>query len=70
MIGAYAVLKRGSRDRPRGKLVPSVKAMSDAIAAKADLWREIVKIGRTHMQDATPLTLGEEWSVTLSPIDF
>ena len=53
----------------RGKLVPSVKAMSDAIAAKADLWREIVKIGRTHMQDATPLTLGQEWSGYVGTLD-
>src|SRR5206468_13106590 len=32
------------------------------IAAKADQWKDIVKIGRTHMQDATPITLGAEWS--------
>src|SRR3954470_4969156 len=34
----------------------------DAIAVKVAEWRDIVKIGRTHMQDATPLTLGQEWS--------
>src|ERR1700753_2751823 len=44
------------------RLVPSVTALRDAIAAKAKLWDDIVKIGRTHMQDATPLTLGQEWS--------
>src|SRR5215831_4481032 len=44
------------------RLIPAVKALHDAIAAKADDWKDIVKIGRTHMQDATPLTLGEEWS--------
>jgi fumarate hydratase class II len=44
------------------QLIPAVKALHDAIAAKADEWKDIVKIGRTHMQDATPLTLGEEWS--------
>ena len=43
-------------------LVPAVKALHDAIAAKAAEWDGIVKIGRTHMQDATPLTLGQEWS--------
>src|SRR6202043_3714451 len=42
--------------------VPSVKALHDAIAAKADEWNDVVKIGRTHMQDATPITLGQEWS--------
>jgi len=44
------------------RLVPAVKALRDAIAAKAARWKDIVKIGRTHMQDATPLTLGQEWS--------
>ncbi|WP_428493690.1 class II fumarate hydratase [Rhodopila sp.] len=44
------------------RLVPSVRALHDAIAAKATEWDGIVKIGRTHMQDATPITLGQEWS--------
>jgi fumarate hydratase class II len=44
------------------RLVPAVKALHDAITAKSVEWKEIVKIGRTHMQDATPLTLGQEWS--------
>ena len=45
-----------------GRLIPAVQALHDAIEAKAALWHDIVKIGRTHMQDATPLTLGQEWS--------
>jgi fumarate hydratase class II len=44
------------------RLIPAVKALRDSIAAKAEHWKDIVKIGRTHMQDATPLTLGQEWS--------
>jgi fumarate hydratase, class II len=44
------------------RLMPAVAALRDAIAAKAQAWRDIIKIGRTHMQDATPLTLGQEWS--------
>ena len=44
------------------RLVPAVKALHDRIAAKAQEWQDIIKIGRTHMQDATPLTLGQEWS--------
>jgi fumarate hydratase, class II len=44
------------------RLVPAVKALHDAIDAKAKQWDDVVKIGRTHMQDATPLTLGQEWS--------
>jgi fumarate hydratase class II len=46
----------------RQRLIPAVKALHDAIAAKASEWKDVVKIGRTHMQDATPLTLGQEWS--------
>src|SRR2546430_15809990 len=44
------------------RLIPAVAALRDAISAKAQAWDDIVKIGRTHMQDATPLTLGQEWS--------
>ena len=44
------------------RLIPAVKGLRDAITAKATEWQNIVKIGRTHMQDATPLTLGQEWS--------
>jgi fumarate hydratase, class II len=44
------------------RLIPAVAALREAIAAKASEWDDIVKIGRTHMQDATPLTLGQEWS--------
>jgi fumarate hydratase, class II len=46
----------------KSRLIPAVTALRDAIAAKASEWKDIVKIGRTHMQDATPLTLGQEWS--------
>jgi len=44
------------------RLIPAVKQLHDAIATKVKAWPDIVKIGRTHMQDATPLTLGQEWS--------
>ncbi len=44
------------------RLLPAVTALRDAIDAKAKAWTDIVKIGRTHMQDATPITLGQEWS--------
>src|SRR5215471_2074573 len=46
----------------KGPLLPAVTSLRDAIAAKAEQWKDIVKIGRTHMQDATPITLGQEWS--------
>src|SRR3979411_282819 len=45
-----------------GRLLPAVSGLRDRDAAKAREWDSIVKIGRTHMQDATPITLGQEWS--------
>jgi fumarate hydratase class II len=43
-------------------LAPAVQALQGAIAKNAADWADIVKIGRTHMQDAVPITLGQEWS--------
>jgi fumarate hydratase class II len=43
-------------------LLPAVAALRDSITVKAESWKDIVKIGRTHMQDATPITLCQEWS--------
>ena len=43
-------------------LLPRVHALAEAIEAKAKQWRDVVKIGRTHLQDAVPLTVGQEWS--------
>ena len=42
-------------------LLPALDRLESALAAKADAWKHIVKIGRTHTQDATPLTLGQEF---------
>ena len=44
------------------KLIPSVNALAGAIEAKAQQWGGVVKIGRTHLEDAVPLTVGQEWS--------
>jgi len=43
-------------------LLPRLQRLGDAINAKSDEWRDVVKIGRTHLQDAVPLTVGQEWS--------
>ena len=51
------------------RLIPAVFALRNAINAKAIEWKHIVKIGRTHMQDATPLTLGQEWSGYVGMLD-
>ena len=51
------------------RLIPAVTALRDAMAKKSDAWKDIIKIGRTHMQDATPLTLGQEWSGYVGMLD-
>jgi fumarate hydratase class II len=43
-------------------LLPEVEKLARAIEAKADAWKDVVKIGRTHLEDAVPLTVGDEWS--------
>jgi fumarate hydratase, class II len=43
-------------------VIPDVAALRDAISDKAVRWRDVVKMGRTHLEDAVPLTVGQEWS--------
>jgi len=50
-------------------LIPSLSALRDSLATKSDEWSEIVKIGRTHLMDAVPLTLGQEVSGWVSQLD-
>ena len=51
------------------QLIPAVTGLKDAIWAKAREWVDVVKIGRTHLQDATPLTVGQEWSGYAAQLD-
>src|SRR6201990_2943772 len=44
------------------RLLPALKHLHTALAAKVNAWKDIIKIGRTHTQDATPITLGQEFS--------
>jgi fumarate hydratase class II len=50
-------------------MLPSVQALREALDAKAKAWNHIVKVGRTHLQDATPLTLGQEFSGYVTQLD-
>ena len=50
-------------------VLPSVRALRDALAEKADEWQDIVKIGRTHLMDAVPLTLGQEVGGWVAQLD-
>jgi fumarate hydratase class II len=51
------------------RVLPAVRALRDALDAKATAWADIVKIGRTHLQDAVPLTLGQEFSGYVAQLD-
>jgi fumarate hydratase, class II len=51
------------------RLLPSLATLKATLAAKSDEFKEIVKIGRTHLQDATPLTLGQEFSGYVAQLD-
>jgi fumarate hydratase class II len=51
------------------RLIPSLTRLRDAVAAKAEAWKDVIKTGRTHMQDATPVTLGQEWSGYAAMLD-
>jgi len=52
-----------------GRLIPAVEALRDALAAKAEAFSEVIKIGRTHLMDAVPLTLGQEFSGYVAQLD-
>ena len=53
----------------RGHVIPAVARLRDTLAAKAEAFRDIVKTGRTHLMDATPLTLGQEISGWAAQLD-
>jgi fumarate hydratase, class II len=52
-----------------GRLLPAVRELRDALARKSEEFSDIVKIGRTHLQDAVPLTLGQEFSGYVAQLD-
>lgn len=50
-------------------LVPALKTLRDALKAKSEAFKDIIKIGRTHLMDATPITLGQEFSAYVAMVD-
>lgn len=52
------------------QLLPSLRALKDALKKKAEEFDRIIKIGRTHLQDATPLTLGQEFSGYVTQLEY
>ncbi len=57
-----AAMHIAAAERVKNALIPAIRNVHDAIAAKAKEFNDIVKIGRTHLQDAVPLTVGQEFS--------
>jgi len=51
------------------KTIPALRRLRDAIERKSRKWTDVVKIGRTHLEDAVPLTVGQEWSGYVSALD-
>lgn len=60
-IAAYAMATQ--------KTIPALKALRESLNNKAEAWKDVVKIGRTHLEDATPLTVGQEWSGYVGALD-
>ncbi len=51
------------------RLIPAVSSLRDTLKLKADAFKDIIKVGRTHLQDAVPLTLGQEFSAYVQQLD-
>jgi fumarate hydratase class II len=51
------------------RTIPALRRLRDAIEQKSRRWADVVKIGRTHLEDATPLTVGQEWSGYVGALD-
>jgi fumarate hydratase, class II len=60
-IAAYTIVMQ--------KTLPGLRGLRDACRRKSELWQDVVKVGRTHLQDATPLTVGQEWSGYVGALD-
>lgn len=60
-IAAYSMVSR--------RTLPALRRLRDAIAKKSGEWKDVVKVGRTHLEDATPLTVGQEWSGYVGALD-
>ncbi len=64
-----AAMHIAAAERVKNALIPAIKTVRDAIAAKAKEFDDVVKIGRTHLQDAVPLTIGQEFGGWASLLD-
>ena len=60
----------GAAEEAANRLVPALEHLHAALQSKSEAWADLVKIGRTHLQDATPLTLGQEFSGYATQIKY
>jgi fumarate hydratase class II len=58
-----------ARKMAEEKTIPALRRLRDAFERKSKKWADVVKIGRTHLEDATPLTVGQEWSGYVGALD-
>ena len=65
-----AAIALACTDAVRTRVLPAVKALRDVLAEKSRAFTDVVKIGRTHLMDATPLTLGQEISGWVAQLDY
>src|SRR5271170_6442954 len=59
----------GAHKMATDNTIPALRRLRDAIEHKSKTWADVVKIGRTHLEDATPLTVGQEWSGYTGALD-
>ena len=64
-----SAIRIAARQQMSERLVPALTSLRDALAAKAEAFSDVLKIGRTHLQDAVPITLGQEFSGYASQLD-
>jgi fumarate hydratase, class II len=64
-----AAMALACTDAVRGRVIPAVRALRDVLAEKSKAFGDVVKIGRTHLMDATPLTLGQEIGGWVAQLD-
>jgi fumarate hydratase class II len=64
-----SAIRIAARRELSGRLLPALEGLRDALAAKAAEFSDVLKIGRTHLQDAVPVTLGQEFSGYASQVD-
>ena len=70
LVGRPAVMHIAGALALQRHVVPALEQLHASLKARSDEWHDVIKIGRTHTQDATPLTLGQEFSGYATQVGF